>query len=335
MTSLQLRHPTDAQLLRYADGELPVREADEVRSHLPACWQCRTELEELQETVGECVRYRKSVLEIHLPPPPAPWGDIRTRFARAGASLVPPSLLDRLAAALRSPLRNPTRWVAAAMVLLLLSAVVYQFRSAPSVRAASLLRKAAAAAESRPSAPRRIQIRTSKRRLTRLIGSPRQVTGVSRAAHADGSDTAALASLEALFNAGPVQAVHGDLWPGNLLQHDQSLRAVDFREAGQGSRAIDVANAFRWMPWRGSPDTARRQWRIWLDAYSAVIPLMLLETRTIPSLACLLEIHWLNVEATAATAGLPDYADRHVYVRDHHNALAAIVRYGLEVSDIR
>ena len=33
----------------------------------------QVELEELQNTVGECVRYRKNILGRHLPPPPAPW----------------------------------------------------------------------------------------------------------------------------------------------------------------------------------------------------------------------------------------------------------------------
>ena len=70
MSSLE-RHPHADDLLRYADGELPARQMRKIRSHLESCWQCRTELEEMQNVVGECVRYRKSVLEPHLPAPPS------------------------------------------------------------------------------------------------------------------------------------------------------------------------------------------------------------------------------------------------------------------------
>ena len=75
MSNLKLRHPSDDQLLHFADGELPPPQAGEIRNHLTACWQCRTELEEIESTIGECVRYGK-VLETCLPPPPAQWFDI-------------------------------------------------------------------------------------------------------------------------------------------------------------------------------------------------------------------------------------------------------------------
>ena len=37
----QLRHPENEQLLRYADGELPSRQARKIKAHLESCWQCR------------------------------------------------------------------------------------------------------------------------------------------------------------------------------------------------------------------------------------------------------------------------------------------------------
>ena len=60
MSSLGMRHPEDGQLLRYLDGELPGRRARQIRKHLEACWHCRAELEELESTVGDCVRYRRT-----------------------------------------------------------------------------------------------------------------------------------------------------------------------------------------------------------------------------------------------------------------------------------
>ena len=94
-----MSHPEDEQLLRYADGESPARAAGEIRSHLEACWQCREQLEQLQNTVGECVRYRKNILQRHLPEPPAPWPDIYRGFAEIDAALDPGSFRERVARA--------------------------------------------------------------------------------------------------------------------------------------------------------------------------------------------------------------------------------------------
>ncbi len=83
-------HPEEEQLLRYSDGELPARASSEVRSHLEACWQCRANLEELEQTVGACVRYRSTVLQRHLPAPPAPWTDIYRSFGEIDATFDQP-----------------------------------------------------------------------------------------------------------------------------------------------------------------------------------------------------------------------------------------------------
>ena len=51
--SSQLRHPDGEQLLRYADGELPARQARKIKTHLESCWQCRAERERRVHAVGE------------------------------------------------------------------------------------------------------------------------------------------------------------------------------------------------------------------------------------------------------------------------------------------
>jgi hypothetical protein len=86
MSNFELRHPENDLLLQYLDGELPGRKARQVRKHVEACWQCRSELDELQKIVGECVRYRRDLLQSSLPPPPAPWQDLSREFARLDAS---------------------------------------------------------------------------------------------------------------------------------------------------------------------------------------------------------------------------------------------------------
>src|SRR5437870_1549647 len=147
MRRLPMGHPEDEQLLRYADGESTARATSQIRSHLEACWQCRAELEELQSTVGECVRYRKNVLGRHLPPPPAPWPDIYRGFAGIDAALEQDRFWERAGRALLAPMRHANRWAPAAAALILVCLLFYRFRQTPSVQAAELLMKAIAAAD--------------------------------------------------------------------------------------------------------------------------------------------------------------------------------------------
>jgi HAMP domain-containing protein len=177
-------HPEEEQLLRFLDGELPANATSEVRSHLEACWQCREQLEQLQNTVGECVRYRKNILQRHLPPPPAPWTDIYRGFGQIDAALAQASLRERLARVLRAPAYSVKRWAAVAVAIMAICVLFYRFRQTPPVQAAELLRKAIAAADAHPGKPHRIQIRTRDRSLTRVSGA---------------ADTDALSSLQVLF----------------------------------------------------------------------------------------------------------------------------------------
>ncbi len=225
-----MRHPEEERLLRYADGELPALEIGEIRSHLQACWQCRTELDELQKVVGECVRYRKDMLETCLPPPPAPWGDIRRQFAKVDATLEHPAFLTRIAEALRFPIRHTKSWVPAAVALALIGGLFHQFRNAPSVQAAELLRKAVTMAEPHSGKPRRIQIRTRKQRVTRQIGSDRQPAT---------SETGDLSQIEALFQSAhyswedPLSARSYQAWRDQLSdKRDEVTTISDQRTPG-------------------------------------------------------------------------------------------------------
>ena len=181
MSNLGMRHPTEEQLLRFADGELSTREAEEVRGHLRACWQCRTELEEIERTIGECVHYRKIVFDTCSPPAPAKWFDIYRHFAGIDESRRRRRWANRASESLGAALRNWRLWAPAFVTLVLIAVVVQRFRQTPSVSAAELLHKAMAAAESRSGTPRRIQIRTRTHRLTRIVGSARTaaMTGCS------------------------------------------------------------------------------------------------------------------------------------------------------------
>src|ERR1700730_13191894 len=139
MSKPRIVHLEDEQLLRYADGETPLRAAAEIRSHLEACWQCREQLEQLQKTVGECVRYRKNILQRHLPPPPAAWADIYRGFGEIDAALAQASFRERVARVLRGPAYSAKRWTAVAVTLVAVCVLYYRFRQAPTVQAAEVL----------------------------------------------------------------------------------------------------------------------------------------------------------------------------------------------------
>jgi len=117
------------------------------------------------------------------------------------------------------------------------------------------------------------------------------------------------------------QPVHGDLWPGNLLSGPHGLRAIDFADAGDGPRTIDLATAFRWMPWRDDPSGAARSWEEWLAGYSEVGTLSQAELDAVPPLACLQHLIWMTIEVDASN----DAVELSRYVEDHCSAIHALL----------
>lgn len=234
-----MRHMEDERLLRYADGELPAREARQVRTHLEACWECRAELEELQETVKECVRYRKSVLQEHLPPPPAPWADIYRQFEELDA--VPAgSRWGRMARVLAFP----ARWVPAAIAAALVCGLVlYEWQDTPTVEAAALLRKAVAASGERPAVPRRVRLRTSRQQASRVIGG-------APAAAVKASADPALDDIERMFERAnyswddPLSARSFQAWREQLpAKHDEVATIDDCYRIRTTTEAGEVKEA--------------------------------------------------------------------------------------------
>jgi anti-sigma factor RsiW len=195
MRSLFERHP-NRDLVRYLDGELSARRTQKVAIHLESCGSCRAELDELQNTFAACTRYRTE-LAAQMPEAPAPWRDLYRDFSRIDEALANNSLLVRL----MRPLVHSgvARWafvtgLAALIVLLSLN----QLRQAPSVQAATLLRKAVAVSQSQPRVAHRIRVRSSRQaEFTSVAGAPAAVIEVAQmqaiaalfaAAHWDWSD---------------------------------------------------------------------------------------------------------------------------------------------------
>lgn len=197
MSNLTMRHPDDGMLLRYIDGELPVLKARQVQRHLEACWKCRTEVEELQATVADCMRYRTGVLEAHLPEPPDAWADLSREFDRIDTSLEAEPFWKRLL-----PRAQSLRWsMAAAAVMALVAVLVYQLRETPSVQAATLLKRAVAAAVQHPRPVHRYQIRTRSLKMVRAgtgvnAPLPEALAARFQAAHFDSQDPLSARAFE-------------------------------------------------------------------------------------------------------------------------------------------
>lgn len=134
---------------------------------------------------------------------------------------------------------------------------------------------------------------------------------------------ALVSTYEPILNAAAFQPVHGDLWPGNILKGAYGLRVIDFGECGDGPRAVDLATAFRWMPWREDPVVAEVLWRTWLSGYREIREPSDIELSSVPALACLQHVSWMMEEIS--TAEECESADRSWYIEDHCNAIRAIM----------
>ncbi|HWC97822.1 MAG TPA: zf-HC2 domain-containing protein [Candidatus Sulfopaludibacter sp.] len=219
------RHPEDGQLLRYVDGELPARKARQVEKHLQACWQCRTEIEELKSTVAECIRYRKYVLGVHLPIPPNPWADLSREFARIDDSVSAEPFFARILRPMAS-----LRWsLAAAAAIALVCTVVYQLRETPSVQAATLLKRAVAATATQPVKPvRHIRFRTSSQQFVRNVAAGRNLAALP-------------ANLEARFqqarydSADPLSAHAFQTWRDEQPQKQDEVSTVPDPQTHDGN----------------------------------------------------------------------------------------------------
>jgi hypothetical protein len=219
MSRLDLCHADDGLLLRYLDGELSGRKSRQVRTHLEACWQCRAELEALQAMIGDCVRYRKTVLAQGLAPAPERWKPLD--FEIVEAELAAESLVARLAR-LFSPRRNaPLRWaLSGAAVLALTLVAIHKLGEAPNVEAAALLKKAVLVSEARPHVPKKLRVTTSHWQLMRVVYAP-------------GPETAGEAEIAKLFHTAsydwsdPLSAKAYSDWRAHLSRKRDVLQTPD------------------------------------------------------------------------------------------------------------
>jgi hypothetical protein len=78
-------HPSDEELLLFADGELSTQRVSQVNAHLAACWDCRIRLKQLEETIADFVCAYHGSLDPRLPPSAGPRALLKARlFDTAG-----------------------------------------------------------------------------------------------------------------------------------------------------------------------------------------------------------------------------------------------------------
>lgn len=80
-----MRHISDEDIVRYADGELSSQRAAEVSAHLEACWECRARMEEFQTTITGFVRIHHAALDAKLPTAAGSRALLRARLAQMGS----------------------------------------------------------------------------------------------------------------------------------------------------------------------------------------------------------------------------------------------------------
>jgi len=85
-------HFDEAQLMLYIDGELPSSEANQVKTHLLACPECRQEFSDLQEA-NEAFATFQGQCSAALPAPPLNWADFSERLQE---TLAQPVLVARV-----------------------------------------------------------------------------------------------------------------------------------------------------------------------------------------------------------------------------------------------
>jgi hypothetical protein len=84
-----MRHLSDEDLVRSADGELSSRRAAEVAAHLETCWDCRGRMENIQSTLTGFVRAHHADFDAQLPSAAGPRALLRARLTHLASEPQP------------------------------------------------------------------------------------------------------------------------------------------------------------------------------------------------------------------------------------------------------
>jgi hypothetical protein len=112
--AMEDRHLSDEELILAADGELDSRRDALVRAHLPACWNCRARLAELEGAIADFVRLHSATLDSQVPPPEGARAMLKAQLAAL-----------RLSSNASRGWFQPSRWAALAGLAVAASLLLY------------------------------------------------------------------------------------------------------------------------------------------------------------------------------------------------------------------
>lgn len=241
-------HPPEDDLRLYVDGELETQAGALVKAHLEACWSCRVQLDEVQETIADFIGYRNQALRPLVPPPPNNWRGFDTRLDQFSASAGSRSwwaqfvsLLGKPFADLRALTGSPLmiRFAVGLLVTLAVAAAWILFNREPVVTAAELLQRATEAqtqkilSASQPVVHQQIQVRRKRGSLAQTETVKLETwndLNNSRFKQLSGEAPDMLGALEKIFQANrldwrrPLSAVSFAEWRKSLSGKNEEIR---------------------------------------------------------------------------------------------------------------
>lgn len=75
-------HPSDQELLLFADGELSERRASHVSEHVAACRKCRVRMAEFEHTISAFMEAQQRCFDTHLPPVAGARARLKSQIAK-------------------------------------------------------------------------------------------------------------------------------------------------------------------------------------------------------------------------------------------------------------
>jgi anti-sigma factor RsiW len=138
-------HPSEGELVDYADGQMPRKQAARIRTHLGVCWSCRTKAERIQETISTFVDYLENAFTSRIESPPQGWRTFEGALSKKVATASKGSLLSHVRCSLAKIFRVPkfsVRLATGISVLLFLGFLLNRSHPVPPVSANELLQRA-------------------------------------------------------------------------------------------------------------------------------------------------------------------------------------------------
>ena len=172
-------HLTDDAILLSLDGELSVKEAAEVDTHVQSCWSCRGRKQATEQSITDLVAYQNAATAPYLPPPSDKRAVFVARLDSLATEMGQPSRLNQLRSGAIRLLRlgqiNQLAWITGALTLIALVPFYYLLRTPPVVSADELLNLAAASevrstkAAAEPVVVQKLRISLGKTSLRRTV----------------------------------------------------------------------------------------------------------------------------------------------------------------------